>query len=77
MLNDLENGAGKQQVLSMDAVPQCAVYIELETEDGYNGLWLDRIRPDFTETVAVLNELGLDSATLFQVDPEYAEKYGW
>ena len=77
VLNDLENGAGKQQVLSMDAVPQCAVYIELETEDGYNGLWLDRIRPDFTETVAVLNELGLDSATLFQVDPEYAEKYGW
>lgn len=77
VLNDLENGAGKQQVLSMDAVPQCAVYIELETEDGYNGLWLDRIRPDFTETVKVLNEFGLDSATLFQVDPEYAEKYGW
>ena len=77
VLNDLENGAGKQQVLSMDAVPQCAVYIELETEDGYNGLWLDRIRPDFTQTVDVLNELGLDSATLFQVDPEYAEKYGW
>ena len=77
VLADLANGAGKQQVLSMDAVPQCAVYIELETEDGYNGLWLDRIRPDFTETVDVLNELGLDSATLFQVDPEYAEKYGW
>ena len=77
VLTDLGNGAGTQQVLSPDTIPQCAVYIELESEDGYNGLWLDRIRPDFTETVKVLNEFGLDSATLFQVDPEYAEKYGW
>lgn len=77
VLTDLGNGAGTQQVLSPDTIPECAVYIELESEDGYNGLWLDRIRPDFTETVKVLNEFGLDSATLFQVDPEYAEKYGW
>ena len=77
VLNDLANGAGKQQVLAPETIEQCAVYIELESENGYSGLWLDRIRPDFTETVKVLNEFGLDSATLFQVDPEYAEKYGW
>jgi ABC-2 type transport system permease protein len=77
VLADLENGAGKQQVLSPDTIPQCAVYIELESEAGYNSLWLDRIRPDFTETVDVLNGLGLDSATLFQVNWEYVEKYGW
>jgi hypothetical protein len=51
--------------------------VELESEDGRNGLWLDRIRPDFTETVEVLNDLGLDSVTLFQADPAYNEKYGW
>jgi hypothetical protein len=51
------------------------VYIELECEG--NGVWLDRIRPDFKELIKVLNDLGLDSATLFQVDPAYAEKYGW
>ena len=77
ILTDLGNGAGTQQVLSPDSIPECTVYVELESEDGYNGLWLDRIRPDFTETVDVLNELGLDSATLFQVDEKYAEKYGW
>ena len=78
VLADLENGAGKQKVLSPDAIPESAVYyIELESEDGYNGVWLDRIRPDFTQTVQLLNELGLDSATLFQVDQEYMEKYGW
>ena len=53
------------------------MYIELESEDGYNGVWLDSLRPDFAETVKVLNELGLDNATLFQVDSEYVEKYGW
>ena len=77
VLADLENGAGKQQVLSPGTIPQCAVYVELESEDGRNGVWLDRIRPDFTETVEVLNDLGLDGVTLFQADPAYNEKYGW
>ena len=77
VLADLENGAGGQEILSPDGRPQCAVYIELESEDGYSGVWLDSLRPDFTETVKVLNELGLDNATLFQVDSEYVEKYGW
>ncbi len=77
VLTDLANGAGKQQVLSPETIQQCTVYIELESEDGYSGLFLDRIRPDFTETVKVLNEFGLDSATLFETDPAYAEKYGW
>ena len=77
VLADLENGAGGHEILSSDGRPQCAVYIELESEDGYNGVWLDSLRPDFTETVKVLNGLGLDNATLFQVDSEYVEKYGW
>ena len=79
VLADLENGAGGHEILVFgeETTPQCSVYIELESEDGYNGVWLDSLRPDFTRTVDVLNELGLDSATLFQVDPEYAEKYGW
>ena len=77
VLADLENGAGGQEILSPDGRPQCAVYIELESEDGYSGVWLDSLRPDFTETVKVLNELGLDNATLFQVDSEYVAKYGW
>ena len=76
-LADLENGAGGHEILSPDGRPQCAVYIELESEDGYSGVWLDSLRPDFTETVKVLNELGLDNATLFQVDSEYVAKYGW
>ena len=77
VLADLENGAGGHEILSSDGRPQCAVYIELESENGYNGVWLDSLRPDFTETVKVLNGLGLDNATLFQVDSEYVEKYGW
>lgn len=77
VLADLENGAGGHEILSPDGRPQCAVYIELESEDGYSGVWLDSLRPDFTETVKVLNELGLDNATLFQVDSEYVAKYGW
>ena len=77
VLADLENGAGGHEILSSDGRPQCAVYIELESEDGYSGVWLDSLRPDFTETVKVLNELGLDNATLFQVDSEYVAKYGW
>ena len=79
VLADLENGAGGHQVLvkGEETTPQCAVYIELESENGYNGVWLDSLRPDFTETVKVLNGLGLDNATLFQVDSEYVEKYGW
>ena len=72
---DLANGAGKQQVLVPETIPQCAVYIELDSENGYAGVWLDRIRPDFTETVKVLGEFGLDEKTLFQNDAEYAEKY--
>ena len=78
VLVDLANGAGGQEPFAMndgEAWPECAVYIELEAEN--NGVWLDRIRPDFKELTKVLNELGLDSATLFQVDPAYAEKYGW
>ena len=79
VLADLENGAGGHQILikGEETTPQCAVYIELQSEDGYNGVWLDSLRPDFAETVKVLNELGLDNATLFQVDSEYVEKYGW
>ena len=79
VLADLENGAGGHQILikGEETTPQCAVYIELESENGYNGVWLDSLRPDFTETVKVLNGLGLDNATLFQVDSEYVEKYGW
>ncbi|MBE6919461.1 MAG: hypothetical protein E7469_07240 [Ruminococcaceae bacterium] len=75
VLADLANGAGKQEPLNVEGWPECTVYIELEGSE--RNLWLDRIRPDFTETVDVLNELGLDSATLFQVDEKYAEKYGW
>lgn len=78
VLIDLANGAGSQEPFAMndkETWPECAVYIELECEN--NGVWLDRIRPDFKELIKVLNELGLDSATLFQVDPAYAEKYGW
>ena len=76
ILTDLANGAGKQQVLAPETILQSTVYIELDTEDGYTGAWIDRIRPDFTETVQVLGELGLDEETLFR-DSEYAEKYGW
>ena len=74
---DLANGAGKQQVLAPEEVQECAVYIELDSENGYAGVWLDRIRPDFAETVKVLGELGVTEEMLFKIDPEYAEKYGW
>ncbi len=77
ILTDLANGAGKQQVLAPETIQRCTMYIELHTEDGYTGAWIDRIRPDFTETVKVLGELGLTEEMLFQIDPEYAEKYGW
>ena len=77
VLSDLANGAGKQQVLSPDTVQECAVYIELESASGSRGVWLDRIRPDFTETIAVLKELGVEEDQLFQIDPAIAEKYGW
>ena len=77
VLADLENGAGGHEILSSDGRPQCAVYIELESEDGYNGVWLDSIRPDFSQTVQVLVELGLEKETLFEIGSEYTEKYGW
>ena len=75
VLLDLKNGAGGQEPFAAEERVECTVYVELECEN--NGVWLDRIRPDFKNTVAVLNDLGLDSATLFQVDEKYAEKYGW
>lgn len=75
VLADLANGAGGQEPFRRDEQVECAVYIELDA--GETNVWLDRIRPDFKNTVAVLNDLGLDSATLFQVDEKYAEKYGW
>ena len=75
VLLDLQNGAGGQEPFEREERMECAVYIELQSE--YDNVWLDRIRPDFKNVVAVLNELGLDSATLFQVDEKYAEKYGW
>ena len=75
VLADLANGAGKQEPLNVEGWLECTVYIELEGSE--RNLWLDRIRPDFTQTVDILNDLGLDSATLFQVDEKYAEKYGW
>ena len=53
------------------------MYIELESASGSRGVWLDRIRPDFTETIAVLKELGVEEDQLFQIDPAIAEKYGW
>ena len=78
VLADLANGAGGQEPFDMsdkEDWPENALYIELECEG--NGVWLDRIRPDFKELVKVLNELGVDNATIFQIDPAYAEKYGW
>ena len=75
VLADLAAGAGKQTPMNTEERVECAVYVELD--GGERNLWLDRIRPDFTQTVDVLNELGLDSATLFSVDEKYAERYGW
>ena len=78
VLADLANGAGTQEPFARsngEDWPENALYIELECEG--NGVWLDRIRPDFKELVKVLNELGVDNATIFQIDPAYAEKYGW
>ena len=77
ILIDLANGAGKQQVLAPEEIQKCAVYIELDTEGNYTGAWIGRLRPDFTETVKVLGELGLPEEMLFQTDPEYVDKYGW
>ena len=75
VLADLAGGAGGQEPFGTEEKQGFTVYIELDAGD--NNVWLDRIRPDFKNTVNVLNELGLDSATLFQVDEKYAEKYGW
>ena len=78
VLTDLANGAGAQEPFARsngEDWPENALYIELECEG--NGVWLDRIRPDFKELVKVLNDLGVDNATIFQIDPAYAEKYGW
>jgi hypothetical protein len=78
VLADLANGAGGQEpmtVMGEEYASECTVYVELECEG--NGVWLDRIRPDFKELIRVLTDLGLDSETLFQFDPAYAEKYGW
>ena len=75
VLADLKSGAGGQEPFTRDELPDFSVYIELEAVD--NNVWLERIRPDFKNLLAVLEEMDLDTPTLFQVDPELAEKYGW
>lgn len=76
VMADLAAGAGGHEAMAKEYIPNCAVYVELDTGDNY--VWLENITPDFTETVAVLIDLGLDSETLFLVEDEYyAEKYGW
>jgi len=75
VLRDLAAGAGGQEPFKYEAQEVCTVYIELDA--GTSSVWLDRLRPDFENTVAVLNDLGLDSTILFAVDEKYVEKYGW
>ena len=56
ILTDLESGAGA--FLPMQPVRlYSSVYIELDT--GANTVWIDSVSPDFTNTVAVLEDLGI------------------
>ena len=56
ILTDLDSGAGA--FLPMQPVRlYSSVYIELDT--GANTVWIDSVSPDFTNTVAVLEDLGI------------------
>ena len=55
-MTDLESGAGA--FLPMQPVRlYSSVYIELDT--GANTVWIDSVSPDFTNTGAVLEDLGI------------------
>lgn len=74
VLTDLDNGAGEYAPMTREELPWCTVYLELD--DGQYTYWFDSIKTDFTETVKVLESLGLEKAQLFEWDSEADEKYG-
>ena len=65
ILADLDSGTGA--FLPMQPVRlYSSVYIELDTGD--NTVWIDSVSPDFTNTVAVLEDLGIKSEELWVDD---------
>ncbi len=65
LMQDLANGAGSHEPMQ-EMTLRCSVYVELDAGDS--SLWIDTIRPDFTETLQVLMALGVKEEQLFVDD---------